>query len=156
MCRSSSQKRETFESSRGASTSSKMQIGDGFVRKTEKIMASPVRACSPPDKRDKDCSFLPGGLAKISRPAVKGSSELISFNSAFPPPNNVLNNSLNSAFTLVKLSNSLWRASLFNSDIALRSFAIACSRSFLSTSNLANFSWISSISISARRFTGPK
>ena len=93
MCRSKSQKRDTFESSSGASTSSKIQIGDGFVKKTAKIIANPVNACSPPDNKDRDCNFLPGGLARISRPAVKGSSELISVNSALPPPNNVLNNS---------------------------------------------------------------
>ena len=39
----------TFASSKGASTSSKTQIGDGFVKKTAKIKDNAVSACSPPD-----------------------------------------------------------------------------------------------------------
>ena len=41
----------TFASSRGASTSSNTQIGDGLVKKTAKINESAVSACSPPDNK---------------------------------------------------------------------------------------------------------
>ena len=41
----------TFASSRGASTSSKMQIGAGLVKKTANIRDKAVKACSPPDRR---------------------------------------------------------------------------------------------------------
>ena len=37
----------TLASSKGASTSSKTQIGDGFDKKTAKIRDSAVSACSP-------------------------------------------------------------------------------------------------------------
>ena len=68
----------TLASSSGASTSSSTQIGDGLVRKTANINDSAVRACSPPERRDIDCNFLPGGLTIISNPASNGSSESIS------------------------------------------------------------------------------
>ena len=42
------QNRSTLLSSRGASTSSKTQIGAGFVKNAENIKANAVRACSPP------------------------------------------------------------------------------------------------------------
>ena len=41
----------TLASSRGASTSSNTQIGDGLVKKTAKIKDKAVSACSPPDKQ---------------------------------------------------------------------------------------------------------
>ena len=41
----------TFASSNGASTSSRTQIGDGFVKKTAKINDNAVKACSPPDNK---------------------------------------------------------------------------------------------------------
>ena len=89
--RSKSQNLTTFESSSGASTSSKTQIGAGLVKNTAKIMASAVSACSPPDNSDNDCMRLPGGLARISRLASNGSSASVNRNSAVPPPNNLLN-----------------------------------------------------------------
>ena len=73
------QKRSTLLSSRGASTSSRTQIGAGFVKNAENIKARAVKACSPPESSDIVCSFLPGGLAMISIPASKGSSASISF-----------------------------------------------------------------------------
>ena len=41
----------TFASSKGASTSSNTQIGEGFTKNTAKIRDNAVRACSPPDNR---------------------------------------------------------------------------------------------------------
>ena len=41
----------TFASSKGASTSSKTQIGAGFVKKTAKIKDMAVKACSPPESK---------------------------------------------------------------------------------------------------------
>ena len=41
----------TLASSKGASTSSKTQIGDGLTKKTAKIKDSAVKACSPPDNK---------------------------------------------------------------------------------------------------------
>ena len=59
----------TFVSSRGASTSSKMQIGAGLDKKTANKSDKAVKACSPPDNKLKFCSFFPGGLAYTSKPA---------------------------------------------------------------------------------------
>ena len=52
------QKRSTFASSSGASTSSSTQIGDGLVKNTAKINDIAVKACSPPDRSDIDCNFF--------------------------------------------------------------------------------------------------
>ena len=41
----------TFASSKGASTSSKTQIGEGLTQKTAKIKDKAVKACSPPDNK---------------------------------------------------------------------------------------------------------
>ena len=41
----------TFASSKGASTSSNTQIGDGLTKNTAKINEKVAGACSPPDKR---------------------------------------------------------------------------------------------------------
>ena len=60
---SRSQKRSTLASSRGASTSSSTQIGEGLARNTAKISAVAVSACSPPEIRLMVCGFLPGGRA---------------------------------------------------------------------------------------------
>ena len=78
----------TFASSSGASTSSRIQIGDGLVKKTANISDKAVNACSPPDNKVIDCNLFPGGLTNNSSPASKGSSESINSNFAFPPLNN--------------------------------------------------------------------
>ena len=75
----------TFASSKGASTSSKIQIGEGLVKKTANINDKAVRACSPPDNNVIDCSLLPGGLTSISKPASNGSSDSTNSNFAVPP-----------------------------------------------------------------------
>ena len=41
----------TLASSKGASTSSKTQIGEGLTKNTAKINDKAVKACSPPDNR---------------------------------------------------------------------------------------------------------
>ena len=56
----------TFESSKGASTSSNTQIGEGLVRKTAKINERAVKACSPPESKVIDCNLFPGGLTNNS------------------------------------------------------------------------------------------
>ena len=78
----------TFASSNGASTSSSTHIGAGLIKKTAKINANAVSACSPPDNKVIDCSFLPGGLTSNSNPASNGSSDSINSNLALPPANN--------------------------------------------------------------------
>ena len=75
----------TLASSSGASTSSRIHIGDGFVKKTAKIKDKAVNACSPPDNKVIDCSLFPGGLTKRSKPASSGSSESTNSNFALPP-----------------------------------------------------------------------
>ena len=57
------QKRSTLASSSGASTSSSTQTGAGLARKTPKINAAAVSACSPPLIRLITDSRLPGGQA---------------------------------------------------------------------------------------------
>ena len=78
----------TFVSSNGASTSSRTQIGAGFDRNTANKRDNAVSACSPPDNKLRFCNFFPGGLAKISSPASKGSLSSVNLRYAFPPPNN--------------------------------------------------------------------
>ena len=118
-------------------------------------MARAVNACSPPDNSDKDCSRLPGGLARISRPASSGSSASVSCNSAVPPPNNLLNSVLKCWFTSVKLFSRRSRPSRFNCEIAARNLAMAASKSSRSVSIVVMRLATSSISASARRLTGP-
>ena len=77
----------TFASSKGASTSSSTQIGEGLVKKTAKIKDKAVKACSPPESKVMDCNLLPGGLTNNSKPASSGSSESTNSSLAFPPLN---------------------------------------------------------------------
>ena len=53
------QKRSTLASSSGASTSSITQIGAGLARKTAKINAAAVSACSPPESKGHHRQPLP-------------------------------------------------------------------------------------------------
>ena len=80
----------TFESSKGASTSSRTQTGEGFTKKTANTNDKAVSACSPPDNKVIDCNLLPGGETNISNPASNGSSESTNSNLAFPPLNNLV------------------------------------------------------------------
>ena len=61
-----------------------------WLKKTAKINAIQVKACSPPDSKDNDAVFFPGGCAIISKPASRGSSDSTNFNSAVPPENKCL------------------------------------------------------------------
>ena len=83
-----------------------------------------VKACSPPDKRERDCIFFSGGLANISNPDCNGSSEPMSFNSALPPLNNLVKILLKFSLTSSKLLRNLFLPSLFNSDIPSSNFLI--------------------------------
>ena len=58
----------TLISSNAASTSSKIQIGEGFIKNIENIKEIAVNVFSPPDNKLMFDNFLPGGLANISRP----------------------------------------------------------------------------------------
>ena len=49
-----------------------------------------IQACSPPDK-EKEIAFSFLVAANISNPDCNGSSEPMSFNSALPPLNNLVN-----------------------------------------------------------------
>ena len=53
----------TLFSSNAASTSSKIHIGDGLIKKIENINEIAVSAFSPPDSKLIDDNFFPGGLA---------------------------------------------------------------------------------------------
>ena len=81
----SEQKRVTFASSNGASTSSSTQIGEGFVKNIANTNDKAVKACSPPDNKVIDCNLYPGGETNISRPASNGSSESTNSSLALPP-----------------------------------------------------------------------
>src|SRR5262249_46959341 len=61
-------KRPMLASSRGASTSSRMQNGLGWYLKIPTSNARAVRAFSPPESSRTFCSFLPGGEATTSIP----------------------------------------------------------------------------------------
>ena len=63
----------------------------GLIRNIAKISAIAVSACSPPDSSESACSRLPGGRAKISRPASSGSSDSVKVSLASPPPNSLAN-----------------------------------------------------------------
>ena len=65
---SRSQKRVTFASSSGASTSSSTQIGAGLARKTAKIRASAVSVCSPPERSERVDELLARRLAHDLEP----------------------------------------------------------------------------------------
>src|SRR5947209_18723546 len=62
-----------FASSRAASTSSRMQKGDGFDLKMDMRRAMQVMVFSPPESWEMETGFLPGGWAMISMPASRGS-----------------------------------------------------------------------------------
>ena len=47
----------------------KLKAKFGGPLQPEKINEIAVKACSPPDNKERSCIFLPGGLAKTSRPA---------------------------------------------------------------------------------------
>ncbi len=151
-----SQKRSTFESSKGASTSSRTQMGEGFVRNTAKIRDIAVKACSPPDNNVIVWGFLPGGRARISRPASNGSSLSTNCNSAEPPPKSRVKSSLKCILTLSKATSNRSRPSLFKLAIAARSFLIASDRSSRSAIILSRCVSISLSSSSARKFTAPR
>jgi len=96
----------TFASSRGASTSSKTQIGEGLVKKTANISDRAVKACSPPDNSVIDCYLLPGGLTNMSKPASNGSSDSTNSNFAVPPLKSYVYTSLNFLLTFSNASKS--------------------------------------------------
>ena len=56
-----SQNLTVLESSSGASTSSRIQIGLGLAINTAKIRDKAVSVCSPPERRDIAANFFPGG-----------------------------------------------------------------------------------------------
>ena len=91
-------KLSTLTSSSAASTSSSIQNGTGLTLRIANNNDIAVRVFSPPDRSDICWSFLPGGRATISIPVSSILSGSVSFNSALPPPNNILNVSENAPF----------------------------------------------------------
>src|SRR4029453_14753780 len=83
--RSSRVKRSMFASSSGASTSSRMQNGDGRKRKIAIRSEIAVSAFSPPERSRIDWFRFPGGCAMISTPDSRGSFSSSSRISAVPP-----------------------------------------------------------------------
>ncbi|MEL6213801.1 MAG: class II aldolase/adducin family protein [Pseudomonadota bacterium] len=115
-----------------------------------------VSACSPPDIKDIEASFLPGGDAKISSPASRTSSESIIRSSAWPPLKRRVNRDEIFALTVSKALRRRWRASLLRPPIAERSFRIAASQSSRSITSSSRRPETSCISSSARRLTPPR
>src|SRR4051794_17127270 len=114
-----------------------------------------VSACSPPDSSESVAGFLPGGLARMSRPASSGSSLSTSCNSAVPPPNSEVNRRWKWPFTTSKEDSSRSRASLFRLWMPWRSRLIASVRSSRSVTRLVCWVSTSFSSSSARRLTAP-
>ena len=67
-----------------------IQMGAGLVKNCEKKRA--VKACSPPDKRERICNFFPGGLAIISKLILMRYLTLSFLGEALPPPKSFTNN----------------------------------------------------------------
>ncbi len=126
------------------------------MRNTAKISESAVSVCSPPESKDRVVGFLPGGLARISRPASSGSSDSINCSSAFPPPNNVVKSSPNLSFTVPNASSKRWRPSLLSEPMPPRNLAMACTNSSFSDFILVSCSSTAWASSSARKFTAPR
>ncbi len=126
------QKRSTLASSSGASTSSSTQMGAGRERNTAKISAAAVRACSPPDMSASVPSFLPGGWAKISRPAFRGSSASTRRSSAWPPRKRAVNRALKCSLTVSKAARRRSRPSALSASTPSRSLAMAAVKSSFS------------------------
>jgi chromosome segregation protein len=61
--------------------------GVGFSLRMEKRITMAVKAFSPPDRRERFCSFLPGGWAMMSIPHSKTFSSSCKTRAALPPPN---------------------------------------------------------------------
>ena len=144
-----------FISSNGASTSSKTQIGEGFWRKTAKIKAVAAIVFSPPDNNDKVFIFFPGGDAKTSKPANKGSDEPTILRKALPPSKNCVNKFLK--FWLIPSIHLLIFSlpSLFILVIVSLNFKIAFSTSILLLTIFSIFLLVSIASFSAVKFIGP-
>ena len=100
----SSVNRPMLASSRGASTSSRMQKGLGVYWKMPTSKARAVSAFSPPESSSTLCRRLPGGEATTSMPLSAEFSSSVSFMKAWPPPNNFLNVAWKFSLILVKAS----------------------------------------------------
>ena len=129
---------KVLESSKGASTSSKIQIGLGFALKTAKISDNAVSVCSPPESKEIVESFFPGGWQKISNPASRGSELSTKVSVASPPPNNSLKSHLKFLFTSSNALFSLSLPSLFKSEMPEESFSNAFDKSSFSAFKLEN------------------
>ena len=101
------------------------------------------------------CGFLPGGRARISRPASSGSSDSISCSSAVPPPKRCANSRWKWPLTTSKAASSRSRPSRLRLWIAWRSLRIASTTSSRSATSVSSRSDSSCCSSSARRLTAP-
>ena len=156
MASSRSQKRSTLASSSGASTSSRTHKGAGLVRNRAKINATAVSACSPPESRVSEVSFLPGGCAMISSPASSGSSLSIISRCASPPLNRVRNKSRKWPSTASNAARSLTRPSRLRLPMDPRKRCVASVNSAISALFWSREASSSASSVSATRLTGPR
>ena len=94
-------------------------MGEGLIKKIEKINEIAVNVFSPPDNKLMLDSFLPGGLANISNPVCRGSSDLTNSNFASPPLNNFLNKSEKFLLTFSNAASNLF----LHSELILGEFS---------------------------------
>ena len=148
-------KRAMLASSRGASTSSRMQNGLGVYWKMPTSSASAVSAFSPPESNNTLCRRLPGGEATTSMPLSAEFSSSVSFMKAWPPPKSFLKVSPKFSLILVKASWNFWRETSSISRMVAVVFSIDEMRSLRWASRKVWRSAVSRYSSSAIMFTGP-
>ena len=143
-----------FTSSKGASTSSNIQNGDGFSENSANTNDNAVNAFSPPDSKLIDVNFFPGGLANTATPVFKRSFSVI-FRYAFPPLKSLGKISWSFLSTFSKVSLNL-------SFVSLSIFLIASSRELRAATKssfcIDKYDFLSSYSLNwsiAARFIGP-
>ena len=148
-------KRPMLASSSGASTSSRMQNGEGLYWKIANRSEIAVSAFSPPESSITFCRRLPGGCAITSMPLSRRSSSSIRVRPAVPPPKSCRKIS-------PKCWLMTWKASWKRSREALSIFLMAWSSSAIESSRSWRCAvrkvWRSSSSCAcstARTLTGP-
>ena len=145
----------TFDSSRGASISSRTQNGLGFTLNIANIRATAVRAFSPPERSETFWSLFPGGLAAISIPHSSTLPSSRSMSSPSPPPKSILKKFLNSIWIFLNVSIKSSFVVLFILLIASSMLSFAFNKSSLWVVKNTNLSWSSLFSSIATRFTAP-
>ena len=118
-----------FASSSGASISSSMQNGVGFIKKLAKRSDMAVNAFSPPERRAMFSNLFPVGWATISIPDSKGLFSSTSTSDALPPPKIDLNTLLKVSFNVLNVSMNNCFVVLFILPIAFCRSSMDCIRS---------------------------